>query len=69
MHSINWDFRKHGKIKESYLLRSNGLLAGLVKLFDSLLIIAKIFLATDKNNGKSLAEMENFRDPLEIGSC
>jgi hypothetical protein len=40
-----------------------------VKLFDSLLIIAKIFLAADKNNGKSLAEMKNFRDPLEVGTC
>jgi len=52
------------RFKEAYLLRSNGLLAGLVKLLDSLLIIAKIFLATDEDNGKALAEVENFRDPL-----
>jgi hypothetical protein len=40
-----------------------------VKLLDGLLIIAKIFLATDENNRKSLAEVEDFRDPLEVGTC
>jgi hypothetical protein len=40
-----------------------------VKLLESLLIIAKIFLAADENNGKSLAEVENFRDPLQVGTC
>lgn len=51
----------------AHLLRSNGLLACLVEFLDSLLIIAKIFLATDENNGKSLAEVEDFRYPLEGG--
>ncbi len=40
-----------------------------MKLLDRLLIIAEIFLAADENDGKSLAEVENFRDPLEVGTC
>jgi len=40
-----------------------------VKLLDSLRIIAKIFLATDENNRKTLAEVEDFRNPLEVGTC
>jgi len=47
-----------------YLLWCNGLLAGLVKLFNCLLVITQILLTADKNDGKTLAEMEDFRDPL-----
>jgi hypothetical protein len=48
----------------AYLLRSNRLLAGLVELFNGLLVITEILLASNKNDRKSLAEMKNFRDPL-----
>jgi hypothetical protein len=69
MHKMNWAIGEARKFKEAYLLGSNGLLAGLVKLLDSLRIIAKIFLATDENNRKTLAEVEDFRNPLEVGTC
>ena len=55
--------------RSSYLLGSNGLLAGLVELFDGLCVVTKIFLATNENNWKALAEVENFGDPLKIGTC
>jgi hypothetical protein len=40
-----------------------------VKLLDCLLVVAEIFLATNENNGKSLAKVEDFGDPLEVGTC
>jgi hypothetical protein len=56
-------------LEKAYLLRSNGLLACFVKLLDRLLVVAEIFLTTNENNGKPLAEMEDFGDPLEVGTC
>jgi hypothetical protein len=35
----------------SYLLGSNGLLAGLVKLLDGLLVVTQVLLATDEDDG------------------
>jgi len=46
------------------LLRGNWLLGGLVKLFDGLLIVTKILLASNEDDGETLAEMKDLRDPL-----
>jgi len=46
------------------LFRGNRLLAGLVKFFNSLLVVAEILLTTDENDGQALAEVKNLRDPL-----
>ena len=35
-----------------------------MQLFDGLLVVTKVFLATDKDNGKTLAEVQDFGDPL-----
>jgi hypothetical protein len=48
----------------SYLLGSNGLLAGLVKLLDGLLVVTQVLLATDEDDGETVAEVKNFGDPL-----
>ena len=37
-----------------------------MQFLDRLLVVAEIFLATDENDGKALAEMEDFRDPLWV---
>ena len=50
--------------RSSYLLGSNGLLAGLVELFNGLLIVTQILLATNEDDGETAAEMKNFGDPL-----
>ena len=49
----------------AYLFRRDGLLAGLAKLLDRLLVIAQILLAADQNDGETLAEVKNLRDPLQ----
>jgi len=46
------------------LFGSNGLLACLVEFFDGLLVVAEILLAAHEDNGESLAEMQDLRDPL-----
>lgn len=48
----------------TYLFRSNGLLRGLVELFDGLLIVTQILLAANKDDRKALAEVKDLRDPL-----
>ena len=53
----------------AYLLGSNRLLAGLVELFNGLLVITQILLAADEDDGKTTAEMKNFRDPLYLSTC
>ena len=55
--------------KSSYLLGSNGLLAGLVELFNGLLVITQILLATNEDDRKTAAEMKNFGDPLYLSTC
>jgi hypothetical protein len=48
----------------AYLLRSHRLLRSLVQLLNGLLIISQILLAADEDDGKALAEMQDFGDPL-----
>ena len=42
---------------KAYLLGSDGLLASLVELFNGLLVITQILLATNENDGETAAEM------------
>jgi hypothetical protein len=49
---------------KTYLLRGDRLLRGLGELLDSLGVVAQILLAADKDDGKALAEVENFGNPL-----
>lgn len=51
---------------KTYLLRRDGLLASLAELLNRLGVVAQILFASNKNNGKALAEMENLGDPLSI---
>lgn len=51
----------------SYLFRADGPLGGLVQLLDCLGVVAKILFASNKDDGKTLAEVKNFRDPLVRG--
>lgn len=49
---------------KTYLLLGDGGLRSLVKLLDGLLVVSKILLTSDKDDGKALAEVQNLRDPL-----
>lgn len=51
-----------------YLLGSDGLLAGLVKLLNGLLVVTEILLATNEDDREAAAEVNDFRDPL-VGTC
>lgn len=53
--------------KVAYLLGRNGLLARLTELLLNLGVVSQILLATDEDDGETLAEVKNFRDPLLIG--
>jgi hypothetical protein len=44
---------------QTYVLRADGLLAGLAKLLNSLRVVSQIPLAADENDGQALAEMHN----------
>ena len=46
------------------LLGGDGLLRGLCELLDGLRIVTEIALAADENDGKTLAEVKDFGDPL-----
>jgi hypothetical protein len=48
-----------------YLLGGYGLLARLAELLDRLLVVSEILLATNKDNGETLAEVEDLGDPLQ----
>jgi hypothetical protein len=50
--------------RKSYLLRGDGLLAGLSELLDGLLVVSQILLAADEDDRETLAEVQNLRDPL-----
>jgi len=52
----------------AYLLGGNWFLARLMELFDSLLVVPEILLATDKDDGKTTAEMQYFGNPL-LSTC
>jgi hypothetical protein len=53
---------------DTYLLRGDGLLAGLAELLDCLVVVSQILLATNQNDGETLAEVKDLRDPLS-GTC
>jgi hypothetical protein len=46
------------------LLRSHRLLGGLVELLNRLLVETQILLATNQDDGQSLAEVQHFGNPL-----
>lgn len=48
----------------TYLLGRNGLLAGLAKLLNGLVVVSKILLATNQDDRETLAEVQNLGDPL-----
>lgn len=56
--SEGWEVR-------TYLLRGDRLLAGLAELLDGLVVVTQILLAADENDGKTLAEVQNFGNPLQ----
>jgi hypothetical protein len=49
---------------KTHLLLGNGSLRGLVKFLDGLLIVSKILLTSNEDDGKALAEMQDLGDPL-----
>lgn len=60
----SWEMDSRSERFLSYLLWCNRLLAGLVKLLDGLLVVAKILLTSDEDDWEPLAEMQHFGDPL-----
>ena len=48
----------------TYLLRCNWFLRCFGQLFDGLLVVSKVVLATDENDWEALAEVKHFGDPL-----
>lgn len=48
----------------AYLLGCDGFLRRLGQFFNGLGVVSQIALAADKDDGKALAEMEDFGDPL-----
>ena len=53
----------------SYLLGSDGLLACLVELFNGLLVVSQILLATNQDDWEAAAEVQNLRNPLQLCTC
>ena len=53
----------------SYLLGSNGFLAGLVEFLNGLLVITQVLLAADKDDRETTAEVKDFGDPLYLSTC
>lgn len=51
--------------RRTYLLRGDRLLRGLGELLNSLGVVAQILLAANKDNGKTLAEVQNLGNPLQ----
>lgn len=49
----------------TYLFGGDWLLGGLGQFFNGLGVVAKILLASDENNRKSLAEVKHFGNPLK----
>ncbi len=50
-----------------YLFRADGPLGCLVQLLDCLGVVAKILFASNEDDGETLAEVKNFRNPLVRG--
>jgi hypothetical protein len=40
-----------------------------VKLFNGLLVVTQILLATDEDDRETAAEMKNLGDPLQLSTC
>ena len=55
--------------QHTYLLGADGLLACLAELLNGLVVVTQILLAADQDDGKSLAEMEDLRNPLQEASA
>lgn len=55
--------------QKTYLLGADGLLACLAELLNGLVVVTQILLATDEDDGKALAEMQDLRNPLEQASA
>lgn len=56
---------KSGEGNLTNLFRGHGLLAGFAELLNGLVVVTQILLATNENNGKALAEVKNFGNPLQ----
>jgi hypothetical protein len=56
--------RDHELIGDTDLLGGDWLLRGLVQLLNRLLVVSEILLATYKDDGKALAEVQDLGDPL-----
>lgn len=56
------------RVQHTYLLGADGLLACLAELLNGLVVVTQILLAADQDDGKSLAEMEDLRNPLQKAS-
>lgn len=50
---------------KAYLLGRDGLLAGLAELLNDPRVVTQILLAADEDDREALAEVQNFRDPLQ----
>lgn len=48
----------------THLLLGNRSLRSLVKFLDGLLVVSEILLTSDKDDGKTLTEMQDLGDPL-----
>ena len=57
---VKWFMSCH----KTYLVLGDGGLRSLVELLNGLLVVSEILLATDEDDGKTLAEVQNLRDPL-----
>ena len=66
---LEWGSKKQSIAiwRVAYLLGGDGLLARLAELLLNLGVVSQILLATDEDDGQTLAEVKNFRDPLLIG--
>lgn len=51
----------------THLLRGDRLLAGLAELLNSLVVVAQVLLATNENDRKTLAEVKDLGNPLQVG--
>lgn len=51
--------------EQTYLFGSDRALGGLVQLLNGLGVMAQILLAANEDDGETLAEMKDLRDPLD----
>jgi hypothetical protein len=53
----------------THLLHRHWLLRCLGQFLNGFRVVSEIILATDEDDRKTLAEMEDFRNPLRSGAC